>query len=439
MIKRRKFPRIFFGWWTILVTGIISGLGNGFCNSGFSVLFKPLASEMGFNRATTSFAVGISRLAGGLLAPITGWLADKFGPRWIIVIGICILGIGLVLMNFITSLWTYYIVWGVIIAAGNDLALTITVDKALTNWFVSKRGLAFGIRFVLIGIGGIIVLPVVAWLVTTYGWRMTCLIWAVVMFASVPLAWYFVKQKRPEYYGLLPDGAETEPGAETDINAMIDKGVEYAASFKETEFTLRQAMRTPTYWMLVIAWACGTIVFGGFNIHCIPFLTDMGIDPAVAAGMMAMMVFFTIPSRFLGGFLADRVGTDRLQFLLAGTFFFQALGIIAFLSNQTIVMVYVFLILYGFGSGASTPLRLTMGGRYFGRKAFTSIQGSTMMLVAPISLLAPVYTGWVYDTTGSYITAFTIFAALAAFATFLVCLVRPPKPPAEVGDVHKFM
>jgi len=422
-----------------VVTGIISGLGHGFYSYGISALFKPIASELGLSRAATSFATGVGRLQGGLEAPLTGWLSDRFGPRWVIVAGICFISTGLVLMNFINSLWAYYVVWGVVIGIGINLALTIAVDKALTNWFVSKRGLAFGIRFALLGICGVIALPVITWLVTTQGWRITCLIWAGVMFTGVPLSLYFVKQKRPEYYGLLPDGAMVESGSEADIDAMIDKGVEYATSFQETEFTLRQAMRTPTYWMIIIAWVCAMIVFGGFNIHCIPFLTDMGIDPTAAGGMMALMIFFTVPARFLGGLLADRVRKDRMQFLVAGAFLCQAIGITAFLLNQTIAMVYVLLILYGFGSGAPTPLRLTMGGRYFGRKAFASIQGTSMLFGAPVSLLAPVYAGWIYDTTGSYITAFTLFAVLAALAAFLMCLVRPPKPPAQVTDIRKFM
>jgi len=259
------------------------------------------------------------------------------------------------------------------------------------------------------------------------------------MFTGVPLSWYFVKQKRPEYYGLFPDGATIESGSEADIDAMVDKGVEYAASFQETEFTLREAMRTPAYWLIIIAWLFAMIVVGGLNIHLIPFLTDMGLDATVAGGMLAMMVFFTIPARFLGGFLADRVRKDRLQFLVAGAFLCQAIGITAFLLNQSIAMVYVFLILFGFGSGAPTPLRLIIGGRYFGRKAFASIQGTSSVFTAPLGLLAPVYAGWVYDTTGSYITAFILFAALVTFAAFLMCLVRPPKPPAQVTDVRKFM
>ena len=155
--------------------------------------------------------------------------------------------------------------------------------------------------------------------------------------------------------------------------------------------------------------------------------------------MMAMMVFFTIPARFLSGFLTDHIRKDRLQFLLAGAFLFQAVGITAFLLKQTIAMVYVFFILYGFGNGASTPLRLMIGSRYFGRKAFGTILGSILVIESPLGFLAPVYSGWIYDTTGSYITAFILFAALATLSTFLICLARPPKPPAEVTDIRKFM
>ena len=184
---------------------------------------------------------------------ITGWLSDKFGPKWVIIAGACILGTGLVLMNFITSAWTYYIVWGVIVTTGHTLAFSVAIDKMLTDWFISKRGLALGIRFAIIGTMGVIVLPIVSWLSVTQGWRMTCLIWSGVIFVGVPLLFYFVRQRRPEYYGLLPDGASVESGIEAGADGMIARGLEYAAGFQETEFTLRQAMKTSSYWMLTVA------------------------------------------------------------------------------------------------------------------------------------------------------------------------------------------
>ncbi len=438
MIKRRRFPKIFFGWWQTLVTCTWSGIAEGLYGFGISVFFKPIAADLGLSRAAASLAAGVGRLEGDLEAPLTGWLCDKFGPRWVIFTGACIVVIGLVLMNFVNSLWQYIVVWGIIIGAGNNLAFTLAIDKTITDWFIKKRGLAFAMRFVLLGIWGVILLPIVTWLVTTQGWRMTNLILAVVMFAGLPFLWFFVKQKRPEYYGLLPDG--TPVGEEAaDTSQMIERGVEYATSLGEVEFTLRQAMKTPSYWILTVGFSAGTTMYGAINIHLIPFLTDMGIDPVVAGGMMAMMVFFTIPSRFLAGFFGDRVRKDHLRFLLAGTFLFQVIGIIVILLNQTIAMIYVFLILFGFGSGASIVVRILMEGRFFGRKAFATIHGATNMLHAPIGFVTPVFAGWIYDTTGTYTIAFISFVAITAVGAFLVCFLRPPKPPAQVTDVHKFM
>jgi cyanate permease len=259
------------------------------------------------------------------------------------------------------------------------------------------------------------------------------------MFTGVPILWYFVKQKRPEYYGLLPDGVKFESDAETDLDAMIGKGIEYASDYEEIEFTLRQAVKTPAYWLITVSWLFAMAVGGAINTHCIPMLTDMGISESAASGMMAMMVFFTVPARFVAGILADRVRKDRLQFLVSGAFLLQAVGIGIFLIFQNVAAMYVFLALFGFGSGAPVALRLTMGGRYFGRKAFASIQGTSMVLGAPVALFAPVYAGSVYDTTGSYITAFIVFVTIAVIAAVLMALMRPPKPPEQVGDIRKFL
>ncbi len=442
LIKRSSYQKIFFGWWMVIVTGILSGLGHAFYSYGFSALFKPLSSELHFNRATTSVAAGIGRLEGGIEAPLTGWLVDRFGPRWVIFVGICITAVGLFLMNFINSLWAYYLVWGLIAGTGINLALTIAVDKTLANWFISKRGLAQGIKFPLIGLFGVIALPVITWQVAGPGWRTTCLIWAGVILAGAPLALLFVKQKRPEYYGLLPDGAKTESDSEADIGGMIDRGIDYASSLQEVEFTVRQAVKTPAYWMILAGFITQVTVHGGFTLHIIPFLTDLKdlkIDETLAGALMGMMIFFTIPSRFLAGFIADRVGKNRMQFLLAAAFLLQAAGLSVFCLNQSMTNVYWLLILYGLGNGAATPLYLVMLGRYFGRKAYGSIHGSMALIRAPFQFLAPVYSGWIYDTTGNYITAFSVFAGIAAFSTIVICLLRPPKPPTHITDIHQFM
>ena len=440
-MSERKSSRhpVFFGWWSVLVTGTISGLGHGFNIYGFSVFFKDLATDLGLNRAITALAAGIGRLEGGITSPLVGWLSDKFGPRGPVVVGICITGTGMILMNFITEVWHYYVAWGVLIGMGLNIGLTVAVDKAITNWFIRRRGLAQGIKFALIGVFTIIVLQIVNSLVLSQGWRTTCLIWGMVMFVCIPFAFVFVRPQRPEYYGMLPDGAEIGRGKEEDMGEMIDIGIGYASSFEETEYSFKQAIRTGTYWLLFVGFSVHNIIANGVTIHVIPFLTDMGIARTTASNMMQMMVFFMIPSRFFGGIIADRVRKNRLKLLLVGTFLLQVIGISTFLLNQNLASVYVWLVCHGLSSGTVTPVILLILGRYFGRKAFGSILGSILAFIAPFGLLAPLYCGWVHDTTGNYINAFITFGALALFSTITMLFVRAPRPPAdEIGSLTSY-
>jgi len=439
LIKKRRFPKIFIGWWTVLSGGILAMWGFGYHIYGFSALFKPIASELGFSRAVMSVAASIGRLEGGFEAPLTGWVTDKYGPRWPVIFGVFLVTLGLILMNFINSLWAFYVVWGVIIGTGLNVAFSIPIDTAISNWFVKKRGLALGIRRVFTGLSGVLVLPLIAWLIATQGWRITCLMGGLAIgLVGLPLSWFCFKRHRPEYYGLLPDGATaTEEAA--DASQMIDRGVEYAIEVEEVEFTLRQAMRTPAYWLLLVAHTCHSLVFPTVNIHLIPFLTDTGIDPLWAAGMMAIMVLASMPGRLVFALFADRLRKHHLRFLLGGAYFLQAVGIAVFLLDQSIAMIYVWFILYGIGMGAAWTLSPPLRARYFGRKAFGSIAGFSAIFMTPIGIAAPVYAGWVYDTTGSYITVFALFAALLTFATILMSLASPPKPPAKVTDIHKFL
>ncbi len=147
----------------------------------------------------------------------------------------------------------------------------------------------------------------------------------------------------------------------------------------------------------------------------------------------------SIASRFLAPVLGDRVKRGTLPFLFGGATLLQAVGVTIFLLNQTVAMVYPFLIIYYIGHGGIVTLMQLIGGRYFGRKAFGSIRGSMTMFIMPFGILGPIYAGWIYDTTGSYITAFITIAIALVFAAAIRFFTRPPKPPAEVGDISKIV
>jgi MFS family permease len=429
--SKRSRPHIFFGWWSVLFIGITSGLGHGFNTYGISVLFKPIAADLELNRAATSWAPGVGRLQGGITSPLVGWLSDKFGPRWVVIFGICVAGTGMVLMNFITEVWHYYVAWGVLIGLGLNIGLTVAVDKKINDWFIRRRGLALGIKFALISLFGIIVVQAVNPLINIQGWRFVCLLWGIIMFASVPFAFMLIKPKRPEYYGLLPDGAELSQDEEKDERDMVARGVGYASSFEETEYTFGQAIRTRTFWLMVVGFSVHNIISGGFNIHVFNFLTDININEIVAGGMMGMMIFFTAVSRLAGGIFADRVSKSRLQFLLVAAFIVQVIGLSTYLLSRSLASVYVMLACHGLSSGALTPLVILILGRYFGRKDFGLILGCTVASLAPFGLLAPVFYGWIHDSTASYDLAFVTAMTLSILAVVTMLFVRVPRKPVN--------
>jgi len=412
---------------------------GGYKVYGISAFFKPIAAELGFNRVAMSVPSAIGVLEGGFEGPLSGWITDKYGPKWIMLLGVFMFGLALILMNYIESLWAFYIVWGVLLATGMNIAQTVPVDTTISNWFVKKRGIAIGTKTVLQGLSGVLVLPLIAFLIDQQGWRMACVVGGLVIWGvGMPLVWFLIKPRRPEYYGLLPDGATTNEEA-SGTSQQIEKGVKYAAEVGEAEFTIRQAMKTPAYWLIVMGHAAHGIAGGAISVHLIPYLTDVGIDPVQAAGIMAIMVFSSLPSRFIGGFLLDRLGRNQIRFVAAGGYFLQALGFaIYLLGPRTMFTIYIWLILYGIGIGIAYILN-AMVGRYFGRKAYGSIMGSKVMFLTGPAMVAPIYAGWVYDTTGSYITSFITFGVALIIASVIIALATPPKPPTETNDIQKIL
>jgi len=434
LLKPRRYPRIFFGWYTAVVAGSLNLWAAGYYSYGISALFLPISAELGLSRTVVSTAASIGRMEGGFEAPLMGWLTDKYGPKWLIFGGVALAALGLLLMYFVNSVWTFFLFWGVLLGTGHNVTMGVPVQKAVANWFVKKRGLASGTMMVFSGLSGMLVLPLIAWLITVVGWRMSLVIGGAVMgLVGLPLVWFFIKEQRPEYYGLLPDGASV--GEETaDAEQMIARGVKYAAEVDEVEFTLRQAIRTPPFWLLIVAGAGTSLALPALTIHGVPFLVDTGVAPVVAAGMVAIMAGASIPGRLAGGYIADRIGKNYLRFAMAGAYLMQGIGTAIFLLNQSLAMVYVWFIVYGFGLGVGIGFMQPMRARYFGRKALGSIGGWMALGMLPSGVAAPIYLGWVFDKTGSYISAFWIIAGILLISAIFSFFILPPRLPAVMSE-----
>jgi cyanate permease len=171
------------------------------------------------------------------------------------------------------------------------------------------------------------------------------------------------------------------------------------------------------------------------SIHCIPFLTDMGIDELEAAGMMSIWIAASIPARFIGGVIADRIKSRNLRLITSSSYLLQAVGVFIFLQYQTIPSIIIWFILYGIGQGGGMAANPIIRARFFGRKSFGSIAGFARLFMTPVGILGPIYAGWIYDTTGSYHTAFVQLAIMLSISTVLAFFIFPPRPPATTTDI----
>jgi len=387
-------------------------------------LFKPIAAELDLSRAVASMAASVQSVGQGISGPTAGWAADRYGPRRIMLLGIILLVLGLVAMYFVRSLWSFLLVWGLLVGVGFSFGCTLVTDTAIVRWFVKKSGMAVNIKFAVQNLSGLLLLPAIAWFSTLYDWRVTCVTAAVLIgVVCIPLTWFFVRPHRPEHYGLLPDGAPQAETAATDTRVdSVDGDIGRAP-----EFTLRQTMKTRAYWlMIVVAYLSGAAA-PIMGVHCIPFLTDKGIEPVRAAAMMAVVLTSGIPARLITGFVLDRVKTADLRNIIGAGLLLQAAGVTAFVLTRSLAMIYVWFFLFGIGAGVTQSVQIPLWARYFGRKAYGAILGSSMAMNVPVALIAPVYIGRIYDQYGSYMGVITALAILTAISGVVAFFISPPR------------
>jgi cyanate permease len=289
------------------------------------------------------------------------------------------------------------------------------------------------LKFAIQSLAGIILLPLIAWLVTSHGWRIAnILAGAVFLLICVPLVWFYVKPQRPEYYGLLPDGESTETKNEL-------KAGQYSVNIAKgdlPEFTLKQATRTVTYWIFAALICLNALIMPMMRLHLIPFLTDRGISMVQAASMAGFMNIISIPVRLVVGFIIDRVKTMNLRIIFILGLIIQLAGVGIFWIFQNSFSIYFWLVGYGVGSGMTQGAYLPSLARVFGRKSYGAILGLVSTMEMFFAFLGPIYIGWIYDSTGSYLNFIAIMTILTAVSAATAFFLIPPKSLPETAKTY---
>ena len=372
-------------------------------SSGF--FLKPMMAEFGWTRAMTSGAYSLRSIQGGIASPILGWVIDKYGGRVVIFGGAIIGGLGCVLMYWVNSLWSFYLINGVILSVGMGAMLYLSTFTVIAKWFMRRLSLSLSLMSVGAGLGGLICAPASALLISRLGWRMAFVVTGLVIWAVVlPLT--LVIRNSPEEKGLQMDGDEPKP-AELPSGGHGDFSQGTTAP---TDFTLRQALASSPFWLLVGGFFFQGLAQSAVIVHAVPALTDAGIPMATAAFSLGLVLAISIVGRLLFGYLGDRM-EKRTLFMIC--YAMVSAGTLVLIAARTMPVTFLFIALFGIGYGGTIPLDPAIRAEYFGRTAFAKIQGIMSPLLMVSNAGGPIVAGYLFDVSGSYRSSFMIMALMA--------------------------
>ena len=396
-----KLRRIHYSWVMLVIAACIM-VAFVVPLATFGVFLLPLTKEFNWDRGALSAAVSILMLNMGIIGIFAGRLSDKYGPRSLVTISGLFIGTGLLLMPQVSSLWQVYIIWGLIIAVGGGSCM-VPIVSTIPRWFARKRGIAVGITFTGIGLGGLIGPLLAQWLISCYGWQQAYVILGIITFVIiVPLAQFL--RHSPQRMGLPPYG---EDGTVKDkqSSASIGGGLSFT-----------EAIKTNHFWLYGLTQFCFFVTISLINVHIAPYAFDMGFSAMTAASLLSIMHGGSVIGRFSMGFISDRIGARRA---LSACLVTITLAVSWLLFARDIWMLYVFVVLFGVAWGGIATLLTLVPTELFGLGFLGIIFGVIRSFGTTGEAVGPFLAGSIFDVTGSYRLAFLICVVLSALAVIL--------------------
>ena len=369
----------------------------------------------------------------GVVAPVAGRLADRYGPRWLMPIGTILLGLCLYALGGVTTVWQFFVLAVLGRAISQPLLIGIVPRTLAVNFFLERRNLALAFIGIFRPVNAAINIQAISIIAVNQGWRTAFRYLGILSFIlTIPLA--LVIRRRPEEIGLLPDGARhREEPAALPGQPQSATGVATAArpgnlgnEPQEHPWTAKEALRTRAYWLVATTAFLGTTANTTIGFNIVPYLVEeAGLTTTQAAGVLSLGTVLSLGN--LGwGYLADRI-TPRWCVLAAMVT--SAASVLFLFQVNSVLSAYIFGIVWGLSSGTSGVLISMMIAQYFGRTNYGSIGGTLRPFEAGGLGLGQSRGAVIYDIAGSY--RLLVWTALCAhiLAGIFIIMARAPAPP----------
>ncbi|MCH8893456.1 MAG: MFS transporter [Chloroflexi bacterium] len=414
LVNRLPF---FYGWTILFAAGSSMVVRNAAASLTLAVFIFPMSEDLGWSRTLIAGAASLGGLVATVASPVVGWALDRYGARVILTGSVLILGLSTMSLAWATTPIAFYLAY----ATGRVLfssPMNIGSSVVVSRWFIRRRGRATGILFLSHSLG-MITFPLIAGLVIKYrGWEDAWIVLGVLVWVLALGPVSLLVRQSPESMGLLPDG---------DPPDQLAAGRETEAAADESSWTLREAVRTPAFWLLALSTGFLFLLQSGTNIHQGAYFLDQGLGLGVSAASLSLNAVFTGVGSLFWGWLVDRV---PVRYTYAAVALMMAVALVLFPLANTTVEALAVASIFGTAVGGILVVPVVAYANYFGRRSLSAIRGVTEPFVSLGQAIGAVFSGIIYDVTGSYKDAFLILSILG-FATIAMLLAT--RAPTKAG------
>ncbi len=392
---------IFAACFTIQAVGIGSYVAYG-------VFFNALMSEFHWSRATISGASSLAFFMMGFVGMLIGRLNDRYGPRLLMSVTSLFFGAGLMLMSQLNSVLQLYIFYGVLLGIGLS-SVDVIALTTIARWFSLRRGAMTGLVKVGTGAGQFTIPLIASFLIGLVGWRHTYLIIGVA--ASIILFGVAQILKRD------PDEFQRTSRGDTTSGRQIDPDESRSLSFEKTR-------KTYQFWNLCIVNFLVIFCLISIIIHIVPHARDTGLSAGQAAGVLSTIGGVSMLGRFISGLAIDRYGSRAI---MGACLLLLIISLLWLQVAETLWMLFLFAFIYGLAHGGVFTTVSPIVAEIFGIKAHGTILGIVVCFGTTGGAIGPIFTGQLFDMTGSYAPAFLAFIIISTCSLGILYLIKPIK------------
>lgn len=425
---------LFYGWIVVAIAFVTMAFAiTG--RTAYSLLLPEIIGEFGWSAGVSSGAFAIGFAATTVIVAPLGILMDRFGPRLVIPLAAAVVAAGFALAPRIETPFGLYLTLGIMVTTASIGMSYIGHSMFLPNWFVRRRGLAVGIAFAGVGIGGVVMLPVLQMIIDDFGWRTACLVTAAGIAAVViPLNVLF-QRKAPSDLGLEPDG-DAPAGTDSDLSQRApDPVVDHVWAAKT--WTIGTALATSRFWWVLVAYFGSLFPWYALLIHQTRFLVGAGFTTGAAAMALGILALTGVVGQIAIGAFSDRFGRElawtlsMLGFAAAGLLFVWIDREPSFALLAAAVALQG-LLGYGIASIYGAISAELFAGRHFaGIFAIASLGGNFGAAAGAWTM------GVIHDATGSYQNGFLLVTAISLTSAGAIWMAAPRRVRLVAGRARR--